>query len=103
MPTTVTVDKSGATVVALQTIDTERKTPVRIRQKRYLDNLAEQDHRAMKRITKPMKGFRDYGCAPIILRGIAMMHRIRKGQMKMAQRSLLSSAEQFYSLAMQAC
>ncbi|MGF6789684.1 transposase-like protein [Paraburkholderia sp. 35.1] len=57
----------------------------------------EQDHRAIKRIIKPMMGFKDFRCASIILSGIEVMHMIRKGQMKDAgiQRT---GAEQFYSL-----
>ncbi|WP_367949138.1 DDE-type integrase/transposase/recombinase, partial [Paraburkholderia sp. NMBU_R16] len=41
----------------------------------------EQDHRAIKRIIKPMMGFKDFRCARIILAGIEIMHMIRKGQM----------------------
>jgi putative transposase len=50
-PETVTVDKSGANLAALQTINAERETPIKIRQCKYLINLVEQDYRAIKRIT----------------------------------------------------
>src|SRR6202011_1519753 len=76
-PETVTVDKSGANLAALQAINAERETPIKIRQCKYLNNIVEQDHRAIKRITKPMLGFKDFRCARIILSGIEVMHMIR--------------------------
>ena len=71
----------------------------RCRPIRYLNNIVEQDHRAIKRIVKPMMGFKDFHCARIILAGIEVMHMIRKGQMRgdgIAQ----NPAEQFYSIMM---
>jgi putative transposase len=100
VPETVTVDKSGANLAALQAINAERATPIKVRQNKYLNNVVEQDHRAIKRIIKPMMGFKDFRCARIILSGIEVMHMIRKGQMKTAKGTSPSAAEQFYSLAM---
>ncbi len=98
-PETVTVDKSGANLAALETLNTERETPIRIRQNKYLNNIVEQDHRAVKRIVKPMMGFKSFRCARIILSGIELMHMIRKGQMQ-DKRDIKTAAEQFYSLIM---
>jgi putative transposase len=67
---------------------------------KYLNNLVEQDHRAIKRITRPMLGFKDFRCARIILSGIEVMHMIRKGQMKTETGTHLSAADQFYSMVM---
>lgn len=99
-PDTVTVDKSGSNLAALQAINAGRQTPVRIRQCKYLNNIVEQDHRAIKRLTKPMLGFKDFRCARIILSGIELMHMIRKGQMRLGKGIRPSVAEQFYSLVM---
>ena len=96
-PETVTVDKSGANLAALQGINAERETPIKIRQVKYLNNIVEQDHRAIKRIIKPMMGFKDFRCARIILSRIEVMHMIGKGQMKHAGMQWTAS-EQFYSL-----
>ncbi|HEY3637626.1 MAG TPA: DDE-type integrase/transposase/recombinase, partial [Rhizomicrobium sp.] len=96
-PETITMDKSGANLAALQAINAERETPIKIRQVKYLNNVVEQDHRSIKRIVKPMMGFKDFCCARIILSGIEVMHMIRKGQMKAAGIQL-TAAEQFYSL-----
>src|SRR6202795_1834240 len=98
-PETVTVDKSGANLAALQGINAERETPIKIRQVKYLNNIVEQDHRAIKRIIKPMMGFKDFRCARIILSGIETMHMIRKGQM-CDDGVASTAAEQFYSLVM---
>ncbi|MEX3527428.1 MAG: DDE-type integrase/transposase/recombinase, partial [Burkholderia sp.] len=67
---------------------------------KYLNNIVEQDHRAIKRIVKPMLGFKSFRCARIILSGIEIMHMIRKGQMKVDSKAPLSVAQQFYMLAM---
>ena len=99
-PETVTVDKSGANLAALVAVNAERETPIRIRQCKYLNNIVEQDHRAIKSIVKPMMGFKDFRCARIILSGIEIMHVIRKGQMTAARRTTSSVAEKFYSLVM---
>jgi transposase-like protein len=96
----VTVDKSGANLAALQAINAERETPITIRQCKYLNNIVEQDHRAIKRIVKPMLGFKDFRCARIILSGIEVKHMIRKGQMLVEKATHSSAAEQFYSMVM---
>ena len=99
MPETVTIDKSGANLAALEAINDDRETPIRIRQSKYLNNLAEQDHRAIKRRTRPMLGFKTFRCARILLAGIEIMHMIAKGQMKCARGTRPSGANQFYDLA----
>jgi putative transposase len=98
-PETITVDKGGANLAALEALNADRSTPIKVRQSKYLNNVVEQDHRAIKRIIKPMMGFKNFRCARIILSGIEVMHMIREGQMKDAliQRTV---AEQFYSLVM---
>jgi hypothetical protein len=72
----------------------------KIRQVKYLNNVVEQDHRAIKRIIRPMLGFKDFRCARVILSGIEIMHMIAKGQMKHTGKIKPSSACQFYSLLM---
>jgi transposase-like protein len=54
-PETVTIDKSGSNLAALQELNADRETPIRIRQNKYLNNVVEQDHRAIKRRTRPMQ------------------------------------------------
>jgi transposase-like protein len=99
VPQTVTIDKSGANLAALEAINAGRETPIKIRQSKYLNNLVEQDHRAIKRRTRPMLGFKSFRCARILLGGIEVMHMIAKGQMTCARGTHPSAADQFYNLA----
>jgi len=70
-----------------------------IRQSKYLNNLAEQDHRNIKRRTRLMMGFKSFRRAQTLLAGIELIHMIRKGQYTHPQSHGLSAAEQFYLLA----
>ena len=62
-PETVTIDKSGSNLAALHAVNAGRETPIKVRQVKYLNNVVEQDHRAIKRRTRPMLGFKDFDCA----------------------------------------
>jgi transposase-like protein len=53
---------------------------VKVRTNKYLNNLIEQDHRAIKRRCASMAGFKSFANAAITLAGIELAHRIRKGQ-----------------------
>jgi putative transposase len=97
-PGVVTIHKSGSNLAALHAVNAERETPIKVRQVKYLNNVVEQDHRAIKRRTRPMLGFKDFDCARVILSGIEVMHMIKEGQMKDFGKVPLSAAQQFYSL-----
>jgi len=99
LPEKVTIDKSGANTAALEALQEETGQTIEIRQIKYLNNLVEQDHRAIKRIVRPMLGFKSFDSARCTLRGIELMHMIKKGQMVAAGGQKLSAAGQFYSLA----
>jgi putative transposase len=60
VPKIVTMDKSGANKAALDEFAEGRNIPIAIRQVKYLDNIVEQDHRAVKRMTRPMMGFKPF-------------------------------------------
>ena len=95
-PELVNVDKSGSNKAALNSINEETEEQIEIRQCKYLNNIVEQDHRNIKRITRPMLGLKNFHCAQKTLAGIELMKMIKKGQMK---GDCLSPAEQFYSLS----
>ena len=81
---------------------TMRSTAPRIiiRQIKYFNNIVEQDHRAVKRVTRPMLGFKSFDAAQETLAGIELMHMIKKKQMMVeAGAEGLTAAELFYSLA----
>ena len=98
-PAKITIDKSGANKAAIGSYNTEEKTTIEIRQSKYLNNLIEQDHRAVKRLRRPMLGFHSFWAAQSTLAGIEVMHMIRKGQLQHGDGEEQTPAEQFYALA----
>ena len=52
-----------------------------LRQRKYLNNLVEQDHRFIKRLVKLGMGFFSFETAWRTLHGYEVMNMIRKGQM----------------------
>ena len=66
---------------------------------KYLNNIVEQDHRAIKRVVRPMLAFKSFRCAAILIAGIEIIHMIKKGQVVCPKAKVLSAASQFYSLA----
>jgi putative transposase len=98
-PEKITIDKSGANTAAISGYNADHETAIEMRQCKYLNNSVEQDHRAIKRITRPMMGFKSTSCARILLAGIETMNMIRKGQLGHANGKVASAAEKFYSLA----
>jgi len=99
VPETITIDKSGANTAAIEGLRADSGADIGLRQSKYIDNLVEQDHRAIKRIVRPMLGFKSFHCARAILAGIETMHMIKKGQLDRPKARASSAAHQFYSLA----
>jgi putative transposase len=100
VPDKITIDGSEANAAAIKRYNEEHGTAIIIRQVKYLNNLVEQDHRAVKRVTRPMLGFKSFDAAQGTLAGIELMHMIKKRQMMIeAGDEGLTAAEQFYSLA----
>ena len=81
LPEKITIDKSGANTAAIECIRADCCADIQLRESKYLNNIVEQDHRAIKRITRPMLGFKSFWSARIIIAGIETTHMIRKGQM----------------------
>lgn len=69
---------------------------IRIMQSKYLNNMVEQDHRFIKRITRPTLGFKAFHSAAATLAGIETAHMIRKGQIALNGKT---GFQQFASLA----
>jgi putative transposase len=100
VPAKITIDGNEANTAAIRSYNKEHGTTIVIRQVKYLNNIIEQDHRAVKRITRPMLGFKAFAAAQGTLAGVELMHMLKKKQMLLeAGAEGLSAAEQFYSLA----
>jgi putative transposase len=98
VPQKITIDKSGANTAAIAGMRAD-SADIEMRQSKYLNNIVEQDHRAIKRVVRPMLGFKSFHCARIIIAGIETMHMIKKGQLNRPKAQTSSAADQFYSLA----
>ena len=99
LPGKITIDKSGANTAAIRSVNQDACLDIELRQSKYLNNMIEQDHRAVKRITNPMLGFKSFWSAQKLIAGIETMHMIKKGQLNCPSGQPMSAAEQFYSLA----
>ena len=100
LPETITMDGSDANEAAIKRYNAEHGTAIAIRQVKYLNNIVEQDHRGVKRITRPMLGFKAFDTAQATLVGIELMHMIKKRQLVVEEGNEgLTGAELFYSLA----
>jgi putative transposase len=100
VPETITIDGSDANEAAIKSYNQEHGTAIVVRQVKYLNNIVEQDHRAVKRITRPMLGFKSFTAAQDTLVGIELMHMIKKRQLVVEEGDEgRTAAELFYSLA----
>ena len=83
-PDKINVDKSGANKAALDEINQfyDESSKIIIRQNKYLNNMVEQDHRFIKKRTKPCLGFKSFHGARQTIKGIEILHMIKKGQLK---------------------
>ena len=83
-PRKITLDGHKQSHWALRRLRREdrRWIYVLVRNCQYLNNIVEQDHRAIKRRCRPMLGFKSYRTAAVTLSGIELAHRIRKRQFK---------------------
>ena len=99
IPEKITIDPSGSHTAAITRYNRIHKTGIAIRQCKYLNNIVEQDHRAVKRKVRPMLGFKSFWAARCTLAGIEVMHALRKGQLVTPGIAAQTPAEQFYALA----
>ena len=100
VPETITIDGRDANEAAIRSYNQEHGTTIAIRQVKSLNNIVEQDHRAVKRLTRPMLGFKSFTAAQDTLVGIELMHMIKKRQLVVEEGDEgRTAAELFYSLA----
>ncbi|MGJ0579590.1 IS6 family transposase [Xenorhabdus bovienii] len=100
-PDGVTMDKSGANKAAVDELNKEKAkdNDIIIRQNKSLNNLIEQDHRHVKRRTRPMLGFKNFRRVQTVLAGIELVCMLRKGQYRQKEGCPISPAAFFYQLA----
>src|SRR6266403_2718443 len=81
VPEKITIDGSAANEAAIKRYNEEHGTAILIRQVKYLNHIIEHDHRAVKRVTRPMLGFESFDAAQATLAGIELMHMLKKRQL----------------------
>jgi putative transposase len=99
VPETVTIDGGEANAAAMRRYKEAHRTPIIIRQVKYLNTIEEQDQRAIKRVTRPMLGFKAFDAAQATLAGVELMHMLKKSQpVGEDWAEGLTAVEQFYTL-----
>jgi transposase-like protein len=92
-PRVINVDKNAAYPKAFKELKAAGiiAESCELRQIKYLNNLIEQDHRFIKRLTKPGMGFFSFETAWRTLQGFEVMNMMRKGQMQGVDKGEVSS------------
>ena len=85
IPLRIVIDKSGANGAGTKEVNKILKrfscpTKITTVRSKYLNNMIEQDHRFIKRRTRPMLGFKSFSSAAATLEGIEVAQMIRKKQ-----------------------
>jgi len=82
-PRVITVDKNAAYPPAFEALqqDGALSETCMLRQCKYLNNMIEQDHRAIKRRVNPGMGFGSVSTAQLALQGYQVMHMMHNGQL----------------------
>ena len=81
VPEKITIGKRGANTAAVENVKANACVDILMRQNKYLNNIVEQDRRAIKRIAPPKTGSKSFWSARIIIAGIETRHMIHKGQL----------------------
>ena len=100
VPEKITIDGSAANKAAMTSYNAEHGTASAMRQSKYLNNMVEQDHRGVKRLTCPLLGCKAFDAAHATLVGIELMPMIKKRQLVIEEGNEgRTAAALFYSLA----
>jgi transposase-like protein len=103
-PRKVNLDGNAASHQALKVLRKENPNlrSMVIRKSRYLNNIVEQDHRAIKRRCAPMLSLKTFRTAAVTLAGVELVHRIRKGQFSLRPGATpeLTSLKQLWASAL---
>jgi len=84
LPFSISTDKHASYPEAFTASQEEKILPFdcRLRRTKYLNNVIEQDHRAVRRRWRAMQCFRSFHTAERTLEGVEALHMMHKGQVK---------------------
>jgi transposase-like protein len=93
LPKTITLDGYAASHRAVRELQQQGRLDglTKLRSSKYLNNLIEQDHRNVKSRLAPMLSMKSVASASRTIRGIELMHRIRKAQFNL--RALMTQGQ----------
>jgi len=79
LPRVINVDKNAAYPKAINELKVRKKLTgnVELRQNKYLNNRVEQDHRFIKRLTKPSMEFGSFNTARRTIKGYEIMNMLK--------------------------
>jgi len=104
-PRVINVDKNAAYPKAVDELKekAELSEKVELRQNKDLNNRIEQDHRFIKWLVKPARGFKSFNTARRTIKGYEIMHMFKKGQIekvgKGAVRERMKFIAEFFGVA----
>jgi transposase-like protein len=80
-PSSITTDKLASYAKAIRRLQKEELLPNDVvhRTSKYLNNILEADHGALKRVIRPTRGFQTMKTAVATLKGFEIMRMIRRG------------------------
>ena len=86
-PTKITLDGYAASHRAVAELKKDGELPKRVRTRtsKYLNNGIEQDHRRVKHRIRAMVGMKSFSAAGVMISGIELTEKIRKGQFKIGK------------------
>ena len=87
VPTKITLDAYAASHRAVADLKDTCELPKRVlvRSCKYLNNRIEQDHRRVKQRLRPMLGLKSFRTAAVVIGGIELAEKIKKGQVKIGK------------------
>ena len=87
VPTKITLDAYAASHRAVADLKDRCELPKRVvvRSCKYLNNRIEQDHRRVKQRLRPMLGLKSFRTAAVVIGGIELAEKIKKGQFKIGK------------------
>ncbi len=104
-PRKINSDGSNANECAVKIINqyliTKGEEPIHYTKVKYCNNIIEQDHRRIKRLTNPMLGFKSFSSAVSTINAYEAYAMLRKNQSSLSNINgrVLSTAEQYYEIA----
>ena len=86
-PSSITTDQLGSYPKTLHRLQREGKLPADTKHRtcKYLNNIIEADHGALKRVICPTRGFQTMTTASATIKGFEVMRMIRRGHCLMCK------------------